>query len=210
MFKHRTFNYFSLLFCLASVYSCSTPSQYKFISTPADADVSVVDQTGISTVLGKTPLSINESDVFKGSNRYSQVKIKKDSYTEQEVVLMKPLFGADTTVNVQLKKDENVQNIGEQTITQEKVASAIARANGLIQSKQFVEAEVVMTNFVEQFPSVSVGYDYLGNINYLQKKYAKALKFYTRADSLNPTNAERKVIVERIQNLVKTQSGDAQ
>jgi cytochrome c-type biogenesis protein CcmH/NrfG len=44
----------------------------------------------------------------------------------------------------------------------------------------------------------------------LQKKYAKALKYYNRALSLNPQNAERKIIVERISNLVKSQAGEAQ
>ena len=90
------------------------------------------------------------------------------------------------------------------------MASAIARANGLIQSKQYGEAETVMLNFIEQYPSVSVGFDYLGNLNYLQKKYAKALKYYKRAISLNPQNAERKIIVERIQSLVKSQTGEVQ
>jgi TolA-binding protein len=180
------------------------------MSVPNEADISVVDSNGIATSLGKTPLTSNEGDVYKGSNRYTQVKIKKEGFLDQEVVLMKSTFGSDTVVNVQLKKDETVQNIGEQSITQEKVASSIARANGLIQSKQYIEAEAVMANFIEQFPSVSVGYDYLGNINYLQKKYAKALKYYNRALSLNPQNSERRIIVERIQSLVKSQTGEVQ
>lgn len=190
--------------------ACSTSSTVKFQSTPSDAEVSVVESTGIVTSLGKTPLTSNESDVYKSTNRYTQIRIKKDGYLENEIVLMKSTLGSDISVNIQLKKDETVQNVGEQSITQEKVANAIARANGLIQSKQLPEAETVMLNFIEQYPSVSVGYDYLGNIYYLQKKFAKALKNYNRAMSLNPQNAERKIIVERIQNLVKSQSGEVQ
>jgi TolA-binding protein len=192
------------------IYSCSSPSIVKFQSTPSDAEVSVVDTNGSATVLGKTPLTSNESDVYKGSNRYSQIKVKKDGYVESEIVLMKSTTPSDISVNVQMKKDEMLQNAGDQTIIQEKVASSIARANGLIQAKQYAEAEMAMLNFVEQYPSVSVGHDYLGNIYYMQKKYAKALKSYNRAVSLSPQNADRKIIVERIQNIVKSQTGEAQ
>ena len=198
------------IIALSVLNGCSTPSTIKMQSNPSEADVEVIDATGTATNIGKTPLSANESDVYKSSNRYTQVKIKKNGYVDQEMVLMKSTFGSDVSINVQLKKDENMQNIGEQSITQEKVASAIARANGLIQTKQYAEAESVLLNFIEQFPSVSVGYDYLGNINYLQKRYAKALKHYNKAISLNPQNTERRVIVERIQTLIKTQSGDVQ
>ena len=200
-----------LLFILANIFfSCSTPSTVKLQSLPNDAEVSVVDSSGIAKALGKTPITLNESEVYINNNRFSQLRIKKEGFIDNEVVLMKSTFGSDTTINVQLKKDETPQNLGEQTNTQEKVASAIARANGLIQSKQYGEAETVMLNFIEQYPSVSVGFDYLGNLNYLQKKYAKALKYYKRAISLNPQNAERKIIVERIQNLVKSQTGEVQ
>jgi tetratricopeptide (TPR) repeat protein len=193
-----------------TILSCGTTTNLKFNTTPADAEVRVVDSNGISTTIGKTPFAANDLDVFKSNSKYSQIVIKKDGYVDHDLVITKPLFGADIVVNAQLKKDENMQNVGEQTIVQEKVANGIARANGLIQSKQFEEAETSMLNFVEQFPSVSVGYDYLGNINYLQKRYAKALKYYNRASALNPQNSERKVIIERIQNLVKGQQGEVQ
>ena len=199
-----------IIYLLSNLYSCSSTTSVKFSSTPNEADVSVVNSNGIATTLGKTPLTANESDVYQGNNRYTQVKIKKDGFLEQDIVLMKSTFGSDTSISVQLKKDETVQNIGEQSITQEKVASSIARTSGLILAKQYAEAENVMLSFVEQYPSVSVGYDYLGNINYLQKKYAKALKYYNRALALNPQNTERKIIIDRIQNLVKSQSGETQ
>lgn len=208
--KVKLINFYIYLLIIVLMTSCSTPTVVKFQSTPNEAEVSLIDTNGMATVLGKTPFSSTELEVFKNSNRYSQVRIKKDGFLDNEIVLMKSTFGSEIAVNVQLKKDETVQNIGEQSITQEKVASSIARANGLIQSKNFIEAETVMTNFVEQFPSVSVGYDYLGNINFLQKKYAKALKNYTRANSINPQNTERKVIIEKIQKIVKSQSGEAE
>lgn len=210
MFSKYYLNYVISLLTIMSISSCGTTTNLKFNTTPADAEVRVVDANGISTTIGKTPFAANELDVFKTNSKFSQIIIKKDGYVEHDIVLTKPLFGADIVINAQLKKDENIQNVGEQTIVQEKVANGIARANGLIQSKQYEEAETTMLNFVEQFPSVSVGYDYLGNINYLQKRYSKALKYYNRANALNPQNAERKVIIERIQNLVKSQPGEVQ
>lgn len=210
MFSKCNLKIVLMLFTSVTIQSCGTTTNLKFNTTPADAEVRVVDSNGISTTIGKTPFAANDLDVFKSNSKYSQIIIKKDGYVDHDLVITKPLFGADIVVNAQLKKDENMQNVGEQTIVQEKVANGIARANGLIQSKQFEEAETSMLNFVEQFPSVSVGYDYLGNINYLQKRYAKALKYYNRASALNPQNSERIVIIERIQNLVKGQQGEVQ
>lgn len=205
----KNFNTGSLCL-LVFMVSCSSPSLIRVISTPEDAQVSVVDTNGTAVVIGKTPLASNESDVYKGNNRYSQLRISKDSYQSQEIVLMKSTNGSETTVNIQLQKDASTQNLGEQTANQEKVASAIARANGLIQSKQYVEAEAVLVNFVEQYPGISVSYDYLGNLNYMQKRYQKALKYYNKALSLNPQNAERRSIVEKLQNIVKSSEGDTQ
>ena len=208
MLNFRLYIYVISLPTIVLLQSCSSVTAIKISSSPAEANVSVVDNSGSEVTIGKTPLSATEMDVFKSNGRYSQIKVKKEGYLEQEVVLLKSTFGSDITLNVQLKKDENVQNVGEQTAIQEKVASSIARANALIQSKQYNDAENVMLNFIEQFPSVSIGYDYLGNLNYLQNKYTRALKYYTKAVSLNPQNAERKVIVDKLQNLVKSQSGD--
>ena len=210
MLRGQFFKLFAILNIMNIFYSCSSPSTVKVQSLPSDAEVSIVESNGTVTVLGKTPLTISESDIYKNSNRYGQIRINKDGYLENEMVIVKSIMGSDISVTSRLKKDENVQNIGEQSVTQEKVASAIARANGLIQSKQYTEAETVMLNFVEQYPSVSVGYDYLGNIYYLQKKNSKALKSYNQAAKLNPQNSERRIIIERIQNLVKSQSGEVQ
>lgn len=192
------------------IFGCATKSNIKIQSNPLEAEVGIVTENGLYNPIGKTPLVANDFDIYPANAKYAQIRIKKDGYLDQDVVLAKPVFGADTSVSVQLKKDENIQNVGEQTITQEKVASTIARANGLISSKQVEEAELVMLGFIEQFPSVSVGYDYLGNINYMLKRYPKALKYYNKALSLNPQNAERKVIIERISNLVKGQNGEVQ
>ncbi len=209
MFSRKSLIKVGLLAIIASLSACSSPSTIKFNSSPIDAEVNIIDSQGISSFIGKTPLSVSENEVYKNSNRYAQVNIKKSGYVDHDMILMKSTFGSELIVNSQLKKDENMQNLGELTITQEKVANTIARANGLIQSKQYTEAESAMLNFIEQFPSVSVGYDYLGNIKYLQKDFPKALKYYNKALVLNPQNSERKVIVERLQNLIKSQAGEA-
>ncbi len=198
------------IFLLSFISACSSTSTVKIQSTPEDAVVSVMDNNGVATVIGKTPLTSAESEVYRSSNRYSQIQIKKDNYKPQEIVLVKSTMGSETIVNVQLTKEEANLNGIEQSQAQEKIASAVARANGLIQSKQYAEAEAIMANFVEQYPNISVGYDYLGNLNYLQKRFPKALRFYKKALSLNPQNAERRNIVDKLESLVKSEnSGEA-
>ena len=53
--------------------ACSSVSTVKFNSNPSEAEVSILDNQGISTIIGKTPLTANESDVYKNSSRYAQV-----------------------------------------------------------------------------------------------------------------------------------------
>lgn len=205
MFTAKKILFFLVVF---SLVSCSTPSTIRIISFPEEAEVSIVENNGTASFIGKTPLNLTENEIYRNGNRYSQLRIRKENFSAQEIVLMKSTTGSDTSVNVQLQRDDSKQNIGELNQLQEKVASTIARANGLIQSRQYIEAENVMNNFVEQYPSVSVGYDYLGNINYLQKRYQKALKYYNKALSLNPQNAERRLIVEKLQGLVSSSAGE--
>ena len=174
--------------CLILALSgCTGPSVVRFQSTPSDAVVSLVDTNGIATPIGK-------------------IQIKKEKYKSQEIVLTKSPMGGETSVSVQLMNEDLPATSVDQTAIQEKIASSIARANGMIQSKQYVEAEAVMTNFVDQYPSISVGYDYLGNLNYLQKKFSRALKYYKKALSLNPQNAERRNIVEKLELINKNDS----
>ncbi len=200
-------NKFSLLLSFSILASCAGPSVVRFQSTPPDAVVSIVDTNGIVTPIGKTPLVSNESDIYRGG-RHSQIQIKKENFKVQEIVLMKSPMGGETSVNVQLVQEEVIAASNDQTAVQEKIASALARASGMIQAKQYVEAEAVMSNFVEQYPTISVGYDYLGNLNYLQKKFSRALKFYKKALSLNPQNAERRNIVEKLELITKNDSSE--
>lgn len=200
-----------LILPLISLMGCSTQSTVQFKSAPEEAVVSIIDSNGTASTIGKTPLTINEGDVYRGNNRYSQIQIKKDNYKSQEIVLVKSTMGSETVVNVLLTKEDVNQNGIEQSANQEKIANTIARANGMIQSKQYSEAEAVMSNFVELYPNISVGYDYLGNLNYLQKKYSKALRYYKRALAINPQNTDRRNIVEKLELIVKNDNaGDAQ
>lgn len=200
-----------LMFPALVLFSCSSPSTIQIKTIPEDASVNLIDNNGVTTFLGKTPFTSSENSIYRGNNRYSQIQIKKDNYISQEIVLIKSTLGSETIVNVQLTKSEVNQNNVEQNSIQEKIASSIARANGLIQSKQYAEAEAIMTNFIEQYPNISVGYDYLGNLNYLQKKFSKALRNYNRALAINPQNPERRNIVEKLEQIVKSENaGEAQ
>lgn len=198
-------NKFAQLCLILALTSCAGPSVVRFQSTPPDAMVSLVDANGIATPIGKTPYVANESDIYR-NGRYSQIQIAKEKYKSQEMLLTRSPMGGETSVSVQLLNEDLPATSIDQTATQEKIASSIARANGMIQAKQYAEAEAVMTNFVDQYPSISVGYDYLGNLNYLQKKFSKALKYYKKALSLNPQNAERRTIVEKLELITKNDS----
>ena len=89
---------------------------------------------------------------------------------------------------------------------QEKLARNIAKANSLIHLKRYPEASSILQNVVNDFPHVSVGYDLLGNISYLQRDFKQAEQYYQKSIQISPDNVETQNVLERIKKITQQES----
>lgn len=185
---------------LISLLSCSN-AQVKIDTIPEGATVSSIGPKGEIKEIGKTPLNIKEDQLYVMNSGFAQLKITKDQFLDDNVVITKPVMSRDLQLSFKLKKLEQSSDARLIKEDNEKIATSIARLNALIKEKQLSEAENVLMVFIQQYPHISVGYDYLGNVYYLQKNINKALSYYQRAQDINPQNMERKTIINKLQEM---------
>ncbi len=192
-----------LILLMTAVVSCST-GNVNFTSNPPGADVLLLNDLGEKKNLGKTPLQLNSLEIFGRGNTSAQVEFAKEDHQSASVVVTEGKFSTVTFVNANLKKDTESQK-NQKAFSQEDeetIAQSVAKANSLIAQKNYSEASDFLKDFINKHPNISVSYDYLGNINYLQKNFAKALGYYNKAMEINPKNPERSKIIEKLKNLV--------
>lgn len=170
-------------------------------SIPAGAEVSVIDDDGKIKGLGVTPVKLPSSEIFKSGNGFSQIQLLKDNYEPKTFVMSKSSMPTSYEISVNLNKSSFDPKAADLNEKNEKIAQQIALANKFIMSKKMFEAEQLLARFVQDYPHISVGYDYMGNINYLKKDYKKALYYYERGLSLNPENVETKDMINKLKSI---------
>jgi tetratricopeptide (TPR) repeat protein len=193
---------FKILLISLVLTSCSTGT-LSLKSTPDKAQVKVVDPDGEIRSLGETPVSIPLNQVFQ-NGAYVQLIVESSGHNPEKVLLTKPQI--ETSYNLSFKLNKETQDLDAmKTIDNlERIAVEIANAQRLMYAKRSEEAETILKRVVDEFPAVSVGYDMLGNIYYMKNDYRQALKYYETALELNPTNLERKRVVEKIKGMTRS------
>lgn len=177
------------LLVLLIINGCTTSRNVRVRSVPEGATVTAMDSEGSGRVLGASPLETNE--------QMQALLIEKDGYEPAHIFLGRAeKQNYDFTVRLTKKAEDS--KLTDSRARQEKLAQAIARANNLIVNKRFSEAEGVLTGLTADYPFVSVIYDLLGNINYLQKDFRSALNYYERSLSINGENEETKQVIQRL------------
>ncbi len=178
-----------IVMALVALSSCSSPRSLKVRSIPEGASVSIIENDGSARPLGVTPLESSES--------MQALAIEKDGFEKAHLFIGRfENQNYDYVIRLQKKADDPKAN--DSRTKQERVALIIARANNLISTRRFGEAESILTNLTPDFPFVSVIYDLLGNVNYLQKDFRAALGYYEKSLELNPDNEDTKQVIQRL------------
>ncbi len=188
------------LFLLVLLTACAQ-SELVIKSIPPEAEVSVIDGDGEIKSLGKTPLKLPSAEMFKSGAGYSQLQISKENFESKSFVMSKSSLPTNYEISVNLTKTSTDPKILEGNLKNEKVAQQIAQANNYIHSRKLLEAEQLISRFIQDYPHVSVGYDYMGNIQYMKKDYKKALYYYEKGLGLNPENLETKDMVTKLKSI---------
>ncbi len=193
----------SLAILLTIVFqSCASSPRVAITSLPEGAVVSLKGADGSNRILGKTPLDLSSRELG-GSQRLSSLEINAEGYQQQQILLARDRGSENFEVNVHLKKiAEDSKNLDARA-RQEKLARSIAQASNLINNKRFDEARAILSNITLEYPQVSVGYDLLGSLSFLQKDLKSALNYYEKALTINPESVDTRQMVNRLRGMLQ-------
>lgn len=181
-----------LILSLITIVSCSSSSSIKLKSVPEGANVSAIESDGSSRLLGKTPLETKES--------MQSLLIEKDGH-ESSRIFVGRLHSENYEYSVKLAPKAEDPKVTDIKARHEKLAKSIAKVNNLINNKRYSEADSLLVNLTNDYPYVSVGYDLLGNISYLQKDFRRAINYYQKSLDINPENVETKQVLDRLRSM---------
>ena len=151
--------------------------------------------------LGQTPIELNGTDVFSNASRMSMLQVSKEGYETNHIFIAQDSQQENYNILTKLKtKSEDVKSQDLKN-RQEKLARTIASAQNLTSKKKFSEAERLLTSLTQDFPHVSVTYDLLGNIAYLQRDLKAALNYYQKSFALNPENSETQKMIDKLKGM---------
>ena len=131
------------------------------------------------------------------------LEISKEGYESQHIFIAQDNTQESYNINIKLKtKNEDLKGLDMKS-RQERLAKNLTRSSNLINKKRYVEAEQILVETVRDFPHVSVGYDLLGNVSYLQRDFRAALNYYKKSFQLNPENSETKFIIDKLEGMTR-------
>ena len=189
------------LILLMVLMSCASSSRVKITSSPDKAEVKVTTNDGETKSLGTTPLEIDGKEIYANASRMSMVHVSKEGFETQNIFIAQDTNQENYNINVKLKtRSEDAKGL-EIKARQEKLAKNIAVSNNLINKKRYEEAARVLITITQDFPYVSVSYDLLGNISYLQRDFRAALNYYEKSYQINPENAETKMMIDKLKTM---------
>lgn len=187
------------LFLVIFTFSCSSTGKLSVKTNPGTATIKLADDSGEIRELGNTPISANFNEVFANSKNI-KVIIEKKNFESEKIIISRPQIATDFNISVDLKRDSSAETHAQTLENLEKVARGVAEAIKKIQQKRFKDAENQLLRFIDNYPSVSVGYDLLGNVYYMLGDKVAARAQYLKAESISPNNFERKRLIQQLEN----------
>lgn len=173
--------------------SCSH-NRTSFESYPTKSEVSVIEKDGSIKSLGQTPLVIDNDKLFH--NEMVHIVFSHKEYEDKNFVLVRPEGNMRMNVSAKLKKEYKEDTNFMAQI--DKVSSEVAKIQNNINIKNYENAKLMAKRLITTYPELSVAYDLLANIHFLQNNKKRALYYYRKADELSPNNFKRKKIMRKI------------
>lgn len=185
-------NRFVILAMMLILGACSSTPSITIKSMPEGATISAIESDGSLRLLGKSPLKTSES--------MQSIIIEKEGY-ESSRIFVGYLQSQHYEYSAKLVAKTEDPKVTDIKSRHERLAKNIAKANNLINNKRYSEADALLVNLTNDYPYVSVGYDLLGNISYLQKDFRRAIGYYQKSLELNPENVETKQVLDRLRSM---------
>lgn len=176
------------------IMSGCASNQLMVESSPEGADVYVFGPNNSKQKIGKTPISLtntNAPSLFKDT---VQVTVQKDGFKAESFLVPPASTSANGRISAQLIQNESATTTNE-------VSEGVAQILRMIYKKNYSEAERSLSTYTTKFASVPVFWDLLGNVHYLQKNLDRALSSYQTSLSLNPQNAETQKMITKLKGI---------
>lgn len=185
----------NMFFLILFLTGCAQTGKVRLISTPSGADVETKNQSGKYESIGQTPLELS-ADKFSTA---TSVRFSKTGHNlETILVIGDPNKLIEVSSELSLKEDG--YRSAESAKRLERLARDIITSHNLINQKRYREAQAILQSLSREYPYVSVTYDLLGNISYLERNRSEALQFYEKSFKLNPENSETQSMIERLKD----------
>jgi tetratricopeptide (TPR) repeat protein len=169
--------------------------QIRIESTPNMATITVLTEDGQVRTLGKSPLEISESELFRGDNIiYLQSSL--NGFKDSTIYIPKNDHLKEMAITIRMKELPLLES--KQNDQVNNLVTEIAKAQALIYQKKYAAAQVVLEKLTTSHPDIAVIRDLLGNSLYLAGKNKEALDVYLKAEMLDPNNGSRKLIINKL------------
>lgn len=176
------------------IFAGCASNQLTVESTPDGADVFVFGPNNTKQKVGKTPITITNSNAPSLFKETTQVTIQKEGFKNESFLLPPASTSATGRISTQLHPIES-------STTTNEVSEGVAQVLRMISKKNYGEAERSLNTFTLKFSTVPIFWDLLGNVHYLQKNLDRALSSYQTSLNLNPQNAETQKMITKIKSM---------
>lgn len=190
--KIKKIKLFVLILLLLS--SCAG-EKVKVTTFPDKATVSIQEKNGQIVDLGVTPIELNSSDVFQSQNM-AQVILSKEGYLSERLYLSRSDIPTEVSVSQKLKREDVSDQAALNSRILHSVASKIAEAQRNSFNKNYIKAELLLKQILEDYPELGVGHDLLANIYYLTNSKSKALFHYRKAKQFSDDSLKRDQMIK--------------
>ncbi len=189
-FVHFFSIYFSkaiLIIIVIINISCSS-SIVKISSTPSKADI-FIRRLSDSTMkkIGVTPLTIRSdqvaSDLDGSGPMYLELR-KDEHYSKSAIVTDFNVRDIELNLKLDPKKFLKDSNKIDALI------NGLFNCQKLIRKRNYKEAKDTLTKLKNDFPYISVIYEFEGGIHLVEQQYSQALESFKTAIKFNPSNVE--------------------
>lgn len=192
-------NVFLILLSSSCLFSCSlVPSQknkLEISTNPQNVEVKFLDDAGVISDLGKTPLLIEKNTLFKNS-KSGQLIFEKNGYSSKNLFISHMNEADLNTVRIKLAEENDSMSNLE---TLNKLITLVSLSQIHIVSKKYDKAIPVLNEAISLFPDLHTLRDLLGNAYYLSGNKSAALETYLKAETISPNNATRKSVIKKLQ-----------
>ncbi len=189
--------YFVITIALIAFTGCAGES-IKVSTFPDKVTVSIEESNGQIVDLGESPIELETKDVFQSSN-IANIILSKEGYQSERLYLSKSDIPTEISISQKLKRENNNNQSILNSKTINEVSSKIAEAQRNSFKKNYVKAELLLKQVLEDFPELGVGHDLLANIYYLTNAKSKALFHYKRADQFSDSSVKRDQMIKLIE-----------